>query len=203
MEEGHSTPENNINSPIEPPVALLCWVKCTVTSGCQCFTSFAMKFKLSHCDTRGLCNECNDAKPCITSLSVSTNNTYTSIQSWVQGNSSNESGEFLCFFLSSILAMGKEVKQNACQEVVQTQPISQISFHRHQQQRRVRISLELIPLYKRVSTMTQCYDNRAFINVSLQNLVTNVSQGKMQTRITSQFLPKWAAARQSWISAHI
>jgi hypothetical protein len=38
-------------------------------------------------------------------------------------------------------------------------------------------------------TMTQCYDNRAFINVTLQNLVKNVSQGKMQTRITSQFLP--------------
>jgi len=65
MEEGHSTPENNINSPIEPPVALLCWLECTQTSSCQCYTSFAMEFKLSHCGTRGPCDECNDAKPCI------------------------------------------------------------------------------------------------------------------------------------------
>ncbi len=45
-------------------------------------------------------------------------------------------------------------------------------------------------MIKWVSIMTQCYDNRDFINVSLQNLVTYVSQGKMQTRITAQFLPK-------------
>ncbi len=99
------------------------------------------------------------------------------------------------FCVSSYLQnwrQGKKWNRMLVRKVVQTQPISQNSLHCHQQQRRVRISLELIPSYKRVSTMTQCYDNRTFINVS------------MQTRITSQFLPpKWAAACQSWIAAHI